>query len=319
MTEVALNATIITMSFRGDFETCRLLCESVDRFVPDSIAHRLFVPTQDMSLFAPLANARRTIQSDADLLPRWFWKLPMPNPRLRALLRLPRRNMYVTPFSPPVRGWIAQQIMKITASARAETEIVLHVDSDGVFVRPLKLDMLLRADGKVRLYQNPQKVDLPGHRLWHETASRLMGLKPDPFHGGDYIGHLVVWRRSVAQKLTERLAEIGNADWRKVLARTPHFSEYILYGVFAEVALGMEASGHWAEPKSLCHALWSEEIPNVEEEDAFVEAIKPEQIACLVQSTLPVSLKERRRLFDRVVAQAARQDAEKRLSPTIDG
>jgi len=311
MSRRPLVASILTLSFRGDFETCRLLCESVDRFVPESIAHRIFVPTPDLALFAPLANHRRTIQSqDTALLPRWFWKLPMPSPRWRALLRLPRRNLYLTPFSPPVRGWIAQQIMKIAASAQAETEIVLHVDSDAVFVRPLSLDMLARADGKVRLYQAPEMEELPTHRVWHLAASRLLGLPPDPFHGGDYIDQLVVWRRSVAQKLIARIGSVGKSDWRKVLARTPHFSEYILYGVFAEAGLGLEVAGHWPEPRSLCHALWTDGFAHTAEEQAFVEALQPDQIACLVQSTLSLSLDDRRRLFEEVVRRAERQDAE---------
>jgi hypothetical protein len=304
-----LDVTILTLSFSGDFEVCRLLCESVDRFAPPDMPHLLYVPTRDLPLFAPLANARRKILSqDRELLPGWMAKIPMPPPKLRAALRLPRRNIYLSLFSPPVRGWIAQQMMKIAAAAAAPTEIVLHVDSDTIFIRPLTAERLSR-DGLARLYQNPQKVDLPGHRLWHETASLLLGLPLDPFHAGDYIDQLVVWRRSTAQKLIVRLQEAGGADWRKVLARTPHFSEYILYGVFAEAFLGLEAAGHFAVADSLCHSLWSDEIASPAEEDAFVSALKAEQIACLVQSTLPIAMDERRRLIARVVAQAQRQDA----------
>jgi hypothetical protein len=304
------SATILTLSYRGDFDCCRLLCESVDRFAPEHFVHKLYVPTGDLALFAPFANARRTVASqDRDLLPRWMWKAPMPGPRWREWLRLPRRNIYLSLFGPPVRGWIAQQMMKIAAAATAETEVILHVDSDTLFIRPLSLDRLVRADGKVRLYRTPDKVDQPGHRLWHETASRLLGLTPDPFHNGDYIDQLVVWRRSTARRLIARLEEVGGRDWRKVLANMPHFSEYILYGVFADASLGLDEAGHWPDPHSLCHSLWTDRIDGVEAERAFIEALRPDQNACLLQSTLPLSLDERRAFIARIVAQAAKQDA----------
>ena len=135
-----LDASILTLSYSGDFDCCSLLCESFDRFAPTGISHRLFTPTHDLALFAPLAGGRRSLGSqDRDLLPRWLVKLPMPRPRLRDLLRLPRRNIYLSPFTPPVRGWIAQQMMKIAACADSPTEIIMHVDSDTAFVRPLTL------------------------------------------------------------------------------------------------------------------------------------------------------------------------------------
>lgn len=304
------SATILTLSYAGDFDCCRLLCESVDRFASDDFVHKLYVPTRDLALFAPFANARRKVASqDRDLLPRWMWKAPMPAPRWRELLRLPRRNVYLSLFSPPVRGWIAQQVMKIAAAAAAETEVILHVDSDTLFIRPLSLDRLVRADGKVRLYQTPDQVDQPGHRLWHETASRLLGLPPDPFHNGDYIDQLVVWRRSTARRLIARLEQVGGRDWRKILANRQHFSEYILYGVFADNDLGLDEAGHWPDPHSLCHSLWTDQIASVEEERAFIEALRPDQSACLLQSTLPLSLDERRAFIARIVAQAAKQNA----------
>jgi hypothetical protein len=313
MTDSSLpqSATILTLSYAGDFDCCRLLCESVDRFASADFVHRLYVPTRDLALFAPLANARRIVRSqDRDLLPGWMRKAPLPGPRWRAFLRLPRRNIYLSLFSPPVRGWIAQQMMKIAAAAQAETEVILHVDSDTLFIRPLRLDHLVHADGKVRLYRSPDKIDQPGHRLWHETASRLLGLLPDSFHQGDYIDQLVVWRRSVARRLIARLEAVGGRDWRRILAATPQFSEYILYGVFADDGLGPDEAGHWHDAHSLCHSLWTDRLASAEEERGFIEALRPDQNACLLQSTLPLSLDARRALIARIVAEAERQDAQ---------
>ena len=170
-----LDASLLTLSYSGDFEYCRLLCESVDRFAP-GLSHRLFVPTPDIGLFAPLRGAHRTVGSqDRDLLPFWLKKIPMPGPGLRRWLRLPRRNIYLSLYSPPMRGWIAQQMMKIEAAAGSSTEIVLHVDSDGVFIRPLTEGFLVRPDGAVRFYRNPHCETHATHILWREVACRLLG------------------------------------------------------------------------------------------------------------------------------------------------
>jgi hypothetical protein len=300
-------ATLITCSYRGDLEVCRILCESIDRFAPANIGHQLFVPAQDMALFADLASPRRTIATQESLLPRWLWKIPLPGPEWRARLHLPRRNIYVSPFSPPVRGWIAQQIMKFAATAAAPTEIVTHVDSDNAFVRPLTLDHFVRS-GRVRLYRNPEKVELNTHRVWHATAGRLLGLPVSDFYGAEYIDPLVVWRRSVLRGVLNRIEKVAGRDWRQVLAGTPHFAEYVLYGVFADRVLGLDAAGLLADPRSLCHSLWTEPLANESEVAAFVAAIQPHQVLCLAQSTIAMSISERKRVFARVSEVAAAQD-----------
>jgi hypothetical protein len=302
-------ANLITCSFRGDLEVCRMLCASVDRFVPETIPHSLYVPRADMPLFADLASDRRTIGAQEDLLPRWFVKLPLPSPEWRRRLHLPRRNMYVTPYSPLVRGWIAQQIMKIAATARASAEIVAHVDSDSIFIRPLKLEHLAR-DGKVRIYRNPEMVEFETHRVWQEAAGRLLGLPPSRYYGAEYIDPLVVWRRSVIRRMTARIEEISGRDWRVALARTPHFAEYVLYGVYADQVLGLEEAGLMAEDFSLNHARWGDEFDGPAGVQAFIDALQPGHVASLIQSTMSTSMADRQAIFERLAARAAAQDQE---------
>jgi hypothetical protein len=309
MSDAALAmASLVTCSYSGDLDVCRLLCESVDRFVAPEIGHKLYVPAKDVPLFAEFASPRRTIATQESLLPRWFWKVPLPSPAWRARLGLPRRNVYLTPFSAPVRGWIAQQIMKLAATAQDDAEIVVHVDSDNAFIRPLRLDHLTR-DGRVRLYRNPQMVEMESHRAWHAAAGRLLGLPHADFYGAEYIDQLVVWRRSVLLALIARLAEVAGRDWRVALARTPHFAEYILYGVFADRVRGLEAAGLFASDQSLCLSRWSGAFDGAADEDAFIAALRPDHVACLIQSTIAMPLAERRRIFERATASAAAQEA----------
>ena len=310
----ALSASLVTCSFRGDLDVCRLLCETIDRFAPQDMVHWLYVPKADVALFADLASPRRRIATQESLLPWWFAKAPLPGPEWRARLRLPRRNIYVTPFSKPVRGWIAQQVMKIAAATQADTEIVVHVDSDNAFIRPLRAEDLMR-NGRVRLYRHSDMVDRSSHRLWHEAAGRLLGLEPSDFYGAEYIDQLVVWRRSVARGLTERLAEVAGMDWRIALARAPHFAEYILYGVYADRVLGLDKAGLFPVEQTLCLSRWTEGFDNVDEEAAFIAAIEPQHVACLVQSTIDMPIAARRALFDRACDIAAKQDDESIVRP----
>ncbi|GLK81893.1 DUF6492 family protein [Methylopila turkensis] len=302
-----LSARLSTCSFRGDVEACRALCESVDRFVPEAIEHWLIVPKKDMPLFAPLAGGRRRVVAEDAFLPRGFFKAPMPPQRYRRILRLPRRNVYLTPFSPPVRGWIAQQMMKIAATAAATTDIVVHVDSDNAFIRPLTLGHLAR-DGRVRLYRDPEPAASEGHRLWHAAAGRLLGLPPSDFYDAEYIDALVVWRRSALVAMTRRIEATMGVSWQVALSRTPHFAEYVLYGVHADKVTGFDAAGVYPEPRSLCHSRWTGDFAGPADEAAFVRGVRPAHVSCLIQSTIDLSLDRRLDIYRRVEAEAARQD-----------
>lgn len=307
MADPAPTALLSTCSFRGDLELCRELCESVDRFVPPEIEHWLIVPARDIELFRPLASPRRKVLAEDLFVPRGFVKMPAPPAWIRRRMPMLRRDFYLTPFSAPVRGWIFQQIKKIAATAQATADIVLHVDSDSAFVRPLAMEHLSR-DGKVRLYRDPQRIELEGHRRWHQAAARLLGLPPTDWCGGEYIDGLVIWRRSVLRSMIERIEAVSGRPWAVALARSPHFAEYILYGVHADKVLGFEAAGVYPEPRSLCHARWSGDFADAADEEDFIRALQPDQVCCLIQSTLSLSPERRRMLHARIEQEAARQD-----------
>ena len=47
---------LITPSHAADFEHCRLLCDSIDRFVHDQPRHYILVDNDDYDMFLPLAG-----------------------------------------------------------------------------------------------------------------------------------------------------------------------------------------------------------------------------------------------------------------------
>lgn len=289
--------TLITLSFSGDFECCRLLCETADRFAPAGAAHLLAVPAADMALFRPLAGGRRALVPQEELLPGWLRKLPLPGPEWRRRLRLPRRNVYVSFRGRPVRGWIAQQIMKLNAAAGAATDTVLHLDSDTAFVRPLP-GTALASDGLVRLARFPGAADDAMHAPWHRAASMLLGLPASDYHEADYIDQFVTWRRANVRGLLERIGQMTGRDPIEALAATRDFSEYILYGVYCDKVLGLAASGHAPSDASLCETVWSET------EGGSVPDVGPGRYGLGIQSTIPLSPDARRRIVAQAIERA---------------
>lgn len=296
-----MDVSLITVSYRGDFELACDLCASVDAHVEPAIEHVLIVPRRDLSLFKSLAAGRRRLLAQEDLLPPLWVPLPLPKRLPFGDRRL--RSMWLTPHG-LVRGWIMQQIIKLSADRIADREILIFADSDVTFIRSLTKEAAVR-DGRVRLYHRPGETKgSAAHRSWHAEAARLLGLPATDYFGADYIGQLVIWRRSVLLKLQDQISQRFRRDWRVTLSRSPALSEYVLYGVFAEHALKAE-SGHYADTADWTHASWryGDSIENLQ---AFTAGIRPEHIAVLIQSTMPLSRDERRALITTMTDQLKR-------------
>lgn len=293
-----LPPTLVTLSFAGDFESCRLLCETVDRFGPDRASHLLAVPAADIPLFRPLAGGRRVLIAEEELLPRWLRKLPLPSMAWRKRLGLPRRNVYLSFRGRPVRGWIAQQIMKINAAASAGSDTVLHLDSDTALVRPLPA-AAMAVDGRLRLSRFPGAADDAMHAPWHRAASSLLGLASSDYLGSDYIDSFVTWRRANVNGLLARIGEVTGRDPIAALAATRDFSEYILYGAYCEHVLGLETAGHAGTERSLCEMVWSEA------EGGGIPAIRGSAYGLGIQSTIPLTAEARRGIVLQAIAKAA--------------
>ena len=68
---------------------------------------------------------------------------------------------------------------------------------------------------------------------------------------------------------------------------------------YADRVAGLEAAGLFATSQSLCLSRWSEAFTGSQDEDAFLASIRPEHVACLIQSTIAMSPEARRKLFER--------------------
>jgi hypothetical protein len=299
-----LRAALITVSYRGDLLLARELCTSIDTFVDSSIEHVLVVPSSDVDMFAPLVSERRRIVTVESVLPVTYRRVLRSFRLQLGPVSRRFREMWITPVG-LVRGWIMQQIVKLSSDSTTTADVIVFADSDLVFVAPFAMDHLTRGN-KARLYLRPGETkDSAKHRTWHLAASKILGLPPNEYFGADYIGNPISWRRDVLAGLKNRIAEVSRRRWQDALAATPAFSEFILYGVFADHILGEDSSGHFHDERDLTRASWHYDEYN-DGFEAFAKSLTPEHVAVLIQSTEDMCIEDRRRLVTRMVSERTR-------------
>src|SRR5689334_12865614 len=107
----------VTPSYHKDFDRCRLLVDSLDRYVPRQYHHYVLVPRRDEKLFQPLNSSRTHVVLQEDVLPFW----------LRQVKTAPK--FWVSLRSLPVRGWIIQQLVKLNVCAAIDADAFACIDS----------------------------------------------------------------------------------------------------------------------------------------------------------------------------------------------
>ena len=274
---------LLTKSYASDHAMCRALCESIDAHMP-GVRHYLVVDRRDLSLFAPLAREGRTILETEGFLPG-----------LASVQALGRR-WWLSLAAPPIRGWIQQQMAKIAVAASLAEDAVVLVDSDVVFFRGIDPGRLAR-DGRVRLYRAPGSARDGEHLRWHEAAADLLGLPRRGYFGADYITNAVTWRPDVVRAMIARIEQTTRLPWRVALSRRLRFSEYILYGVFAEHVPGTHAERLFPDTGDLCHCSWHYDLTCPAGVTRFVENFDDGHVAVLIQSNLALSPQTRNEIL----------------------
>lgn len=264
---------IVTCSYRPDLERCQTLCASVQKYVDPEIEHVLIVPRRDRRVFEPLANERTRIVTVESILPIKAMQLPF------------QRRWWLTVCSPPVRGWILQQLTKLSAVEAVDTQAIMFADSDLVFIKPFTADRVWK-DGNLRLHRVPGPPPKPTHQRWHRDSGRLMALAPSQWYGSDYIGQLITWRCETIRGMLDHITKTTRRHWAKKMANMLQLSEYILYGIYVEHVL--KGKGHYYEEEDLCHCSWHYDVKTVEDLERFLKKISPQQFAVLVQSNLGI-------------------------------
>lgn len=274
---------VITPSYAPDVDLCRDLSASVRHHGGAAVHHTIVVPRRDLTLFGPLAGERTDVVCVDDYL--------------TGLHRLPG-NLWLNPRRPwfPVRGWIAQQLVKLAAAAQSRSRLVLMVDSDIVFVRLFDAQTFTSATGTPEFYRLDDAVDerLPRHVIWHEAARRLLGL---PRHEGlplpDYVSCPCVWEPEVVRSMLTRVEEVTSSPWRQAIGAEPHFSEMMLYGVYADEVCASDRPRHITDDMR-CHRHYDEVPLDAQGLRDFVSRIRPVDHSVMISAKSGTDLDARR-------------------------
>ena len=275
-----LKSCIITPSFKPDFERCRLLSESMDKFALAPIHHYIIVDQKDYKLFQQFEASNRTVLTVESILPWWIFKIPV------------LKNGWFSLKTIPIRNWLIQQIVKLEVANWISEDILIFVDSDVVFVRPFEHNQFVK-DGRVRLFRETVPLAVWGKETaiqskWFRTVHTLLDLPPFIEFGDrgfvtNYIGNFITWKRDNILQLHEYIEELTQKSWIESIPNLWHFSEYTLYGVFVEQVL-KEQSGHYFDLRKVSYDYWKTEALSKQELQNMFQDIPPECFSVMISA-----------------------------------
>ena len=279
---------IVTPSFHLDYERCLLLNDSIKRHVPAEVLHHIIVSRSDYDLFKGRADARTRVIVQEDIVRGLFVRLPWP------------KNTRIGWMTLPIRGWIWQQMVKLSIADSVDADAYMFVDSDIFFVRPCDPHEFLK-DGKVPMLREEKDwyETSADHQKWAAVSRRLLRLPParGKWRVG-YVGPGPFWRRDVLRKLQAHLSNgrRGSA-WLRDLARKTTVSEYMLYGIFVDDVLGLDAAGHYGFDRHLCHEFWDARPMTAAELGEFSRSVPEDRVLAMVSARSPTPMSEVRAAF----------------------
>jgi hypothetical protein len=280
--QVDSRMVVVTPTYAPDFDLFNDLHGSVLRWFPSEVRHVIVVNDSDLALFRRFEGPRCSVIGVGDVLPRSVRSLPVG--KLWVNLRRP---------VPPLRGWIVQQLVKLAVADQVAEDVVVMADSDLVFIRPITLDTFAPR-GRVRLYRKDDGVDasLPRHMRWHTVARELLGLPPAPAPPlPDYVSSLNIWDREVVRRALRRIEDIIGRRWLDAVGGQLHFSEWTLYGLFADEF--EQAKYVTVTAGSLCHSYWETVPLTGEAAAAFLSSVGPDDVAYMIgaKSNTPLAVR----------------------------
>jgi len=282
----------ITTTYCDDLQRFALLRRSVKMFAAERYTHVAVVNTEDCAHFARHFRGDTDLQvvPSADVLP-WNVEQRRKKSGLRGGIgRLFGRRR--------VKGWYAQQLMKIFALAQCPTDAAVFIDSDVFLCRPLARDFFF-VDGNLKLFRRPA-VNAEGFDFdisTHDILGNPLHQVKDLF---DYIYSPCSFRKSTALALFSEFARRRRNTWVRRFLAEYRPSEYNLLGYAASV-LEKFHGYHLVEcePSELNHSIRFPEDLNrfASLVDCMLRQTK--QFA-LVQSRLGIEAVEVERAFDQL-------------------
>jgi Family of unknown function (DUF6492) len=268
---------LLTPTYAADLELCTLLCESVDRHVSSFSKHYLLVPDCDLALFSGFESEHRKVLPASQFLPKWLRPLPR-------IVQRKRRQYWWSLRTKPVSGWHVQQYLKIAATISLPCQRYCILDSDVVFFRDFDLSRFEYPNSIPLLnVQNEITSEQIRHARWVETTHELLGLPAPPLPASDFIGHIIFWDQQTTRAMTSKIEAVTHLDWVEALCRTREFSEYLLYGYFAQNDARFSGR-HSLSPRSQCVSYWDQPELSKEGLNQLLRRARKDDVAFSVAS-----------------------------------
>jgi len=242
--------TFFSPSFRGDLDRFLLLRTSIARFYKGAARHVVAVPRADVALFRKgLRHDAVDIIEQERFVPGYFY------PRLwvRAVKRLLPSQSWRLNSVAGRRGWIVQQIVKLSLPEIVDEGVVAILDSDIVFLRDFD-DAVLGAagDGRRLLLRDEPKTESGKHRQHIAKARQILGL-PEGSTDHHYMAYPAIWYIDWVRQLRAHVEARTQRPWQRALFDAEIFSEYSLYGVYVDEVLRPPGLAH---KQRFHHVVW---------------------------------------------------------------
>jgi hypothetical protein len=275
---------LVTPSYWMDVDRCRFLLETAERWVSPNVRHYLIIANRDLALFKPMLSTRTSLIVVEDIVPRWLFRLPG------------LRRFWISLRTRPVKNWILQQIVKLSAPSAIPEDVLLYADSDMFFIAPFDPGSFERNNSVPLFAETGQRGLIPSNDVWQTVCAELLGIAPETGFDINYVGQLIWWRRLNALAAVQRVQDVSRKTWQQAIAPLSGFSEYILYGLHSDKILGAK-SGHWHDSviRTLCY--WETTPLNLRDLEMFKAKREPHHHSAMVSAKSQTSVADIRTVF----------------------
>jgi hypothetical protein len=190
------------------------------------------------------------------------------DPRFRILPEseiLPDIEVARDPETGQMRGWYVQQLLKLAAAFRVQTDFYVPIDSDIVCVRPFGYDALIEGNraaagietdafyrtlytdsfAAVEVHTKESRLGVSAGLLGYERAER--------YQGRYYSETPVVFATDCVRSLCDHLSDRSGEPWVRCLAKTPGWAEISLYFQFLEMTSDLDRFHTLHGPNRVMH------------------------------------------------------------------
>lgn len=286
---MSFSFAIITPSYDKDFERCKLLVESIKKYVTQNVNHYIIVEEKDEQLFESLVDENINIILKEKILPKRIIRLPF---------TVKGRNIWFNFKGKILRGWIIQQIIKIGIANFIDEDVLVYMDSDEFFVKKVNFNESFVQNGMIRLFRETGRTE----EKWDKTISKLLNVRPKNCRNVNYVEHPVTWRRKNVLEMQKYIEKISGKSWIDTISDNWHFSEYQLYGNFVDNILKSNSLHYHDNNKLSLKHEWANGIRpeklNKNELKEFFSNISEQHISVMISSAANIPVKEYHEFFN---------------------